>query len=49
MPDGVLGLGSDAATLALAPAGGADRTADCPWLPLLPAAKVGLDTIAAGK
>ena len=49
MPDGVLGLGSYAATLALAAAGGADRAADRPWLPLLLAAKVCLDTVAAGK
>ncbi len=48
-PDGVLGLGSYAATLGLAAAGGADRATTRPWLPLLLAAKVGLDTAAAAK
>ena len=49
MPDGVLGLGSYAATLALAAAGGADRATDRPWLPVLLAEEVGLDAAVAGK
>ncbi len=49
MPDGVLGLGSYAATLGLAAIGGADRATAQPWLPLLLAAKVGVDAAMAGK
>lgn len=49
MPDGALGLGSYAATLGLAAAGGAARATDQPWLPLPLAAKVGLDAAVAGK
>lgn len=43
IPDGILGLGSYAATMALAMAGSAERTAEQPWLALAFAAKVGLD------
>jgi uncharacterized membrane protein len=49
MPDAVLGLGSYAATMALAAAGGVDRAATHPWLPLALAAKVGFDVLQAGK
>ncbi len=49
MPDGVLGLGSYAATLGLAAMGGQDRASEQPWLPLALAAKVAFDTIQAGK
>ncbi len=49
MPDGVLGLGSYAATMGLAAMGGADRATSRPWLPLLLAAKVAADTAVAGK
>ncbi len=48
-PDGVLGLANYAATLTLIAAGGRDRAAAQPWLPLALAAKVALDAVAAGK
>ncbi len=48
-PDGVLGLGSYAATMALAAAGGQERATERPWLPLALAAKVALDTAQAGR
>ena len=49
MPDGVLGLGSYAATMALAAAGGQERATERPWLPLLLAVKVAADAAVAGK
>ena len=48
-PDAVLGLGSSAVTMTLAAMGGANRTADRPWLPLALAAKVGYDVVQAAK
>jgi uncharacterized membrane protein len=47
MPDGVLGIGSHALTLALAAAGGSNRSRDKPWLPLALLGKVTLDTLVA--
>lgn len=47
VPDGVLGLGSYAATLGLAAIGGADRARTQPWLPLALAAKVAFDMTQA--
>lgn len=47
MPDGILGMGSYAVTMALAAAGGEDRVSSSPWLPLALAGKVGLDTAIA--
>lgn len=49
LPDGVLGLGSYAATLALTAAGGRARAATRPWLPLALAAKVAFDSVQAGR
>jgi hypothetical protein len=49
MPDGVLGLASYSATLALAAMDGPDRARERPWLPVLLLGKVGLDALAAGK
>lgn len=49
MPDGVLGLGSYAATLALAAAGGDDRHRTRPWLPMALAAKATLDAAQAAR
>lgn len=49
LPDGVVGLGSYAATMALAAMGGADRTRRAPWIPLALAAKVAIDSVNAGK
>ncbi|HEY7780375.1 MAG TPA: vitamin K epoxide reductase family protein [Ktedonobacterales bacterium] len=46
-PDGILGLGSYTATMALAAMGGADRAATAPWIPLALAAKVGFDVAQA--
>ncbi len=42
-PDGALGLGSYAATVALAAMGGGDRAFSHPWIPLLLAGKVTFD------
>lgn len=47
MPDGILGIGSYAVTMALAAAGGEDRVSTAPWLPLALAGKVGFDTVVA--
>lgn len=47
MPDGILGMGSYAVTMALAAAGGQDRVQTTPWLPLALAGKVGFDTAIA--
>lgn len=49
MPDGVLGLGSYAVTVAFAAMGGEDRATTHPWMPLALAAKVAFDTVQAGK
>lgn len=48
-PDAALGLGSYAATLALAAMGGKDRATTQPWIPLALAAKVAFDTLQAGQ
>ena len=48
-PDGPLGLASYAATAVLAAAGGPDRAQTTPWLPILAAAKTGVDAAAAAK
>lgn len=45
-PDGALGLASYAATLALAGMGSARRVEERPWIPLVLAAKVGLDALS---
>jgi uncharacterized membrane protein len=42
-PDALLGLGSYAATAALAAMGGAERARSAPWLPLALAAKLAFD------
>ncbi len=47
MPDGILGTGSYAVTMALAAAGGKDRAQVVPWLPLALAGKVAVDTVIA--
>lgn len=47
MPDAALGILSYSMTLALAAYGGADRSVTRPWIPLLLAAKVVLDAVAA--
>ncbi len=44
MPDGVLGIGSYAVTLALAAMGGTDRAREQPWIPLALAAKALVDS-----
>jgi uncharacterized membrane protein len=49
IPDGVLGIASYAATLALAAAGGVDRVRTSPTLPLVLAAKVGFDVYQAAR
>jgi uncharacterized membrane protein len=49
MPDAPIGLGSYAATLALAAMGGEDRVRERPWIPLALAAKVLVDAAQAGK
>lgn len=46
-PDGILGLGSYAATAALAAMGGAARSTTAPWIPLALTAKVGFDLAQA--
>ena len=48
-PDGALGLGSYATTLALAAAGGANRAKSAPWIPLALGAKALLDTANAAR
>jgi hypothetical protein len=45
MPDGLLGI----ASYALAAAGGEDRAAERPWIPLALAAKIAFDAAQAGK
>lgn len=47
-PDGALGIASYAATVALAAMGPADRATTQPWIPLLAAAKAGLDVASGG-
>lgn len=49
MPDGMLGLGSYATTLALASMGGQDRSQQQPLIPVALAGKVILDALIAGK
>ncbi len=49
MPDAPIGLGSYAATLALAAMGGEDRARERPWIPLALAAKALVDAAQAGK
>jgi len=49
VPDAVLGVGSYAATLGLIAMGGADRSVRQPWIPLLLAAKAGVDTANAAR
>jgi hypothetical protein len=46
-PDAVLGLGSYAATLGFIAMGGRDRAQTQPWIPLVLAAKCGLDSAQA--
>jgi len=48
-PDAVLGIVNYGLTMALAAAGGEDRAARLPWLPLALAAKVGVDALNAGR
>ncbi len=47
-PDGALGIASYAVTVALAAMGAADRADKQPWIPLLAAAKAGLDLVSGG-
>jgi uncharacterized membrane protein len=49
LPDGILGLCSYTATMALAAMGGQDRAKEEPWLPLALAAKVTFDLLQAGR
>jgi uncharacterized membrane protein len=49
VPDALLGLGSYAATAALAAAGGPDRARRAPWLPIALAAKATADAAVATK
>ncbi len=49
MPDGVLGIGSYAVTLALAAMGGTDRAREQPWIPLALAAKALADSAQATR
>lgn len=49
MPDGILGLGSYAATLALVTMGGADRARTHPWIPIAAAAKAAVDGVQAAR
>ncbi len=49
VPDGVLGLGSYAATLGLAAMGGKHRAETHPWMPLALAGKSLVDIAQAGK
>src|SRR5438270_5278672 len=48
-PDAVLGLGSYAATMALAAMGGSRRAREAPWIPLALAAKIAFDAANAAK
>ncbi len=48
-PDAMLGLGSYAATAALAAMGAPDRATTRPWIPLALAAKVAFDLAQAGR
>lgn len=48
-PDGALGIGSYAATLALAAMGPPDRADTQPWIPLALAAKVAFDAAQAAR
>lgn len=48
-PDAALGMASYALTTVLASMGDQDRAATQPWIPLVLAAKVGVDALAAGK
>lgn len=48
-PDGVLGMGSYAATAALAAMGGQDRAEQKPWLPLALLAKAVVDVAQAAR
>jgi hypothetical protein len=48
-PDAVLGIGSYAATMALAAAGGTNRARATPWIPLALAAKIAFDVANAAK
>ncbi len=49
MPDAVLGIGSYAATMALAAMGGQGRAKEQPWIPLALAAKAAVDTVNAAR
>jgi Vitamin K epoxide reductase family len=49
VPDGVLSLGSYAATLGLAAMGGPNRATERPWIPLAMAAKVLVDTLPVAR
>ncbi len=49
IPDAVLGLGSYAATLALAAMDGKNRADNRPWIPLALAAKAGVDLLQAAS
>ncbi len=49
MPDGVLGIGSYAVTMALAAMGGSDRAKEQPWIPLALAAKAVVDSGNAAR
>lgn len=49
VPDAILGLGSYAATMALASMGGKDRAREMPLIPLALAAKVAFDVANAAK
>ncbi|QDV33377.1 vitamin K epoxide reductase family protein [Tautonia plasticadhaerens] len=49
MPDAPLGLVSYATTIALASAGGLDRSRTHPWLPIALLAKTAIDALQAGK
>ncbi len=48
-PDAVLGLGSYAATMALASTGPSNRAATMPWIPIALGVKTVLDASYAGK
>jgi uncharacterized membrane protein len=48
-PDAVLGIGSYAATMALAAMGAAERSSEQPLLPLAMAAKIGIDAVVGLK
>jgi len=48
-PDAILGLGSYAATMALAAMGGADRATETPWVPLAMAGKIAFDVANAAR